>query len=62
MELLQKWAEPIHKGISRGIEKLRLSYRHYKGIDQADWSANEMTEYLEKKLARSQSNENLNEA
>ena len=24
MELLQKWAEPIHFGISRGLEKLKF--------------------------------------
>ena len=24
MELLQEWAEPIHSGISRGIEKLKI--------------------------------------
>ena len=26
MELLQKWAEPIHLGISRGLEKLEIRY------------------------------------
>lgn len=27
MELLQKWASPIHQGISRGLETLEVSYR-----------------------------------
>ena len=33
MELLQKWAEPIHKGISRGIETLEVSYGTLKEFD-----------------------------
>ena len=32
MELLQKWAEPIHLGISRGLEKLTVSYQTSSGI------------------------------
>lgn len=27
LDLLQKWAEPIHKGISRGLEKLQIEYK-----------------------------------
>ena len=38
MDLLQKWAEPIHFGISRGLEKLTINisfyYRVYKQIGQ----------------------------
>ncbi len=33
MELLQKWAGPIHKGISRGLEELKVSYGTLNGID-----------------------------
>ncbi len=33
MELLQEWAEPIHKGISRGIESLQVSYGTLKELD-----------------------------
>ena len=27
LKLLQKWAEPIHKGISRGLEQLEIAYK-----------------------------------
>ncbi len=50
MELLQEWAEPIHAGISQGIEKLVIKYRPVTGME-AEWTAEEMTAYLEKKLA-----------
>lgn len=33
MELLQKWAEPIHHGISRGIESLEIAYATLKEFD-----------------------------
>lgn len=56
MELLQQWAEPIHLGISRGIEKLKISYKSSTGI-QPEWSANEMKNHLEKKIADSQTRE-----
>lgn len=56
MDLLQKWAEPIHFGISRGLEKLTVSYNSTSGI-QAGWTENEMKEHLEKKLADSQKRE-----
>ena len=50
MELLQEWAEPIHAGISRGLETLVIKYRPVTGMD-ASWTAEEMARYLEKKLA-----------
>ena len=50
MELLQEWAEPIHLGISRGLEKLVIKYRPVSGME-ANWTAEEMAKYLEKKLA-----------
>ncbi|WP_391206060.1 DNA replication/repair protein RecF [Psychrobacillus sp. L4] len=56
MDLLQKWAEPIHFGISRGLEKLTVSYHTASGI-KADWSENEMKDHLEKRLFESQKRE-----
>ena len=56
MDLLQKWAEPIHFGISRGLEKLTVSYHSTSGI-QADWSEITMKEFLEKKLIEIQRRE-----
>nr|WP_106782070.1 DNA replication/repair protein RecF [Lysinibacillus timonensis] len=50
VELLQEWAEPIHSGISRSLEKLVIKYRPVTGMN-ADWTFEEMTTYLEKKLA-----------
>ena len=56
MQLLQQWAEPIHFGISRGLEKLRIVYDSSTGI-QPEWSTTEMKNHLEKKIADSQSRE-----
>ncbi|MEO4055378.1 DNA replication/repair protein RecF [Solibacillus sp. CAU 1738] len=50
MELLQAWAEPIHAGISRGLEKLVIQYRPIAGLDSSQ-TAEEMEAHLEKKLA-----------
>ena len=49
MELLQAWAEPIHEGISRGLEKLVIKYRPVSGIE-ASLSEEEMRNYLKQKL------------
>ena len=49
MELLQEWAEPIHFGISRGLEKLVIKYRPVSGME-ASWTADEMIKYLAQKL------------
>ncbi|WP_277587483.1 DNA replication/repair protein RecF [Psychrobacillus antarcticus] len=56
MQLLQQWAEPIHLGISRGLEKLRITYNSSTGI-QPEWSSNEMKNHLEKKIAVNQNRE-----
>ena len=56
MDLLQKWAEPIHFGISRGLEKLTVSYYSTSGV-RAGLTEDEMKEHLEKKLADSQKRE-----
>ncbi len=50
VELLQEWAEKIHSGISRGLEKLTIKYRPTTGLS-ADWTEQEMATYLEQKLA-----------
>ena len=49
MELLQEWAEPIHHGISRGLEKLVIKYRPVSGME-ASWTVEEMTNYMTQKL------------
>ena len=49
MELLQEWAEPIHHGISRGLEKLVIKYRPVSGME-ASWTVEEMTNYKTQKL------------
>ena len=41
LELLQEWAEPIHFGISRGLEKLVIKYRTVTGME-ASWTVEEM--------------------
>ncbi|MEG7747579.1 DNA replication and repair protein RecF, partial [Listeria monocytogenes] len=46
MELLQKWAEPIHRGISRGMETLKVSYGTLKGLDSGQ-TKEEMESVLE---------------
>ncbi|MDW0118876.1 DNA replication/repair protein RecF [Sporosarcina thermotolerans] len=49
IELLQKWAEPIHKGISRGIEQLKVTYGTLKEFDSGQ-TVEQMEEILIKKL------------
>jgi DNA replication and repair protein RecF len=49
MELLQKWAEPIHKGISRGMESLKVTYGTLKGIESGQ-TQEEMESVLEQRL------------
>lgn len=49
MELLQKWAEPIHHGISRGLEQLQIRYQPISGL-KPEWTPEEMASFLEQKL------------
>ncbi len=56
MELLQKWAEPIHQGISRGMESLNVSYGTLKELDSGQ-TVEEMEGILEKKLTEMRSRE-----
>ncbi|HSI68226.1 MAG TPA: DNA replication/repair protein RecF [Planococcus sp. (in: firmicutes)] len=50
MDLLQKWAEPIHHGISRGLEQLEIRYQPISGMN-SEWTPEEMASFLGKKLA-----------
>ena len=56
MDLLQKWAEPIHFGISRGLEKLTVAYDSTIGI-KSDDSESQMKTTLEKKIFENQKRE-----
>ena len=56
MELLQKWAEPIHRGISRGMETLKVSYGTLKGLDSGQ-TKEEMESVLEQRLLEMKSRE-----
>ncbi|MTD31229.1 DNA replication/repair protein RecF [Planomicrobium sp. YIM 101495] len=49
MELLQQWAEPIHHGISRGLEKLQIRYQPVSGL-KPEWTPEEMASFLQSKL------------
>lgn len=50
IKLLQELAEPIHFGISRGLEQLSINYLTTKGIEDS-WTNEEMGTYLAKKIA-----------
>ncbi|MGI2328455.1 DNA replication/repair protein RecF [Planococcus sp. YIM B11945] len=50
MDLLQKWAEPIHHGISRGLEQLQIRYQPISGL-KPEWTSEEMASFLMQKLA-----------
>jgi DNA replication and repair protein RecF len=51
MDLLQEWAEPIHFGISRGLEKLVIQYKTVSGLEK-NMSAEEMATYLKNDLEK----------
>lgn len=56
IELLQKWAEPIHKGISRGLEQLKVSYGTLKELDSGQ-TTEQMEEIFSQKLQESRRRE-----
>lgn len=56
IELLQSWAEPIHHGISRGLEKLNIRYQCTAGID-LDAGPEEWKQQLTEKLEKSKRQE-----
>ncbi|MFS0575842.1 DNA replication/repair protein RecF [Sporosarcina sp. 179-K 3D1 HS] len=49
MDLLQKWADPIHQGISRGMESLEVSYGTLKELESGQ-TVEQMEEVLTKRL------------
>lgn len=49
MDLLQAWAEPIHKGISQDKEQLAINYLTVNGLEK-EWTVQEMATHLEQKL------------
>ena len=49
MDLLQEWAGPIHYGISRNLEEMKIRYRPVSGMD-AEWSQEQMAAHLAIKL------------
>lgn len=56
MELLQRWADPIHFGISRELEKLEIHYRPVSGLER-DFTEQQMCEHLLQKLDEQQQRE-----
>lgn len=56
IELLQSWAETIHHGISRGLEKLNIRYHCTAGID-FETTVDEWKQQLTDKLEKSQRTE-----
>ncbi|MBE3569487.1 MAG: DNA replication/repair protein RecF [Bacillales bacterium] len=50
IRLLEEWAQPIHSGISRGLEKLKIDYRpSINVLEDNDWS--KMVEIFEEKIS-----------
>lgn len=50
IRLLEEWAQPIHSGISRGLEKLKIDYRpSIDVLEDDDWS--KMVEVFEEKIS-----------
>lgn len=48
---LQKWAEPVHSGISRGLETLRIKYKPSVDVSE-DFDLTKMIEAYEQKFAK----------
>lgn len=56
IRLLEQWAQPIHSGISRGLEQLKIDYRPSVDVlEDDDWS--KMVEVFEEKIASHQERE-----
>ncbi|MDX8363536.1 DNA replication/repair protein RecF [Cytobacillus sp. IB215665] len=51
LELLQKWAEPIHRGISRGLESLQIDYKPSVDVSE-DVSLSKMVKSLTEKFVK----------
>lgn len=54
--LLQKWAEPIHQGISRGLETLKIQYKPSANVSE-DMDLSKMIEAYEEKFKTIQTRE-----
>lgn len=48
---LQKWAKPVHSGISRGLETLRIKYKPSVDVSE-DYDLTKMIEAYEQKFAK----------
>lgn len=48
LQLLQKWAEPIHQGISRGIETLKIEYKNSIDVSENEELSKMIEAYQEK--------------
>lgn len=56
IQMLEKWAQPIHSGITRNLETLEIEYRPFIDVsEETDWS--KMVEILSDKLEKQQSRE-----
>lgn len=51
LHMLQQWAEPIHYGISRGLEKLQIEYRPSVDVSQ-EMDLSKMREEYHEKFAK----------
>ena len=51
LELLQEWAEPIHFGISRGLESLKIQYKASVDVSE-ETDLSKMVEVYEEKFAK----------
>jgi len=51
LKLLQEWAEPIHQGISRGIETLKIQYKPSVDVSE-EMNLSKMVEVYEEKFAK----------
>lgn len=56
MDMLQAWAEPIHEGISRGLEKLVIKYRPVTGLIPT-MTNEEMSQHITEKLQEAKQRE-----
>ncbi len=56
LQLLQQWAEPIHKGISRGLETLKIEYKNSIDVSE-DADLSKMLEAYHQKFDKIKSRE-----
>ncbi|MBA9028085.1 DNA replication/repair protein RecF [Peribacillus huizhouensis] len=56
LTLLQKWAEPIHSGISRGLEMLKIEYKPSLDVSESS-NLSKMIEVFQEKFVKIQGRE-----